>query len=136
MKSLLLLLAVVGLAGCSTLDTHHDGDPTKLHHLYVEHLLTDNHRLDQLIVAELTALGYDAACGPLTMMPERTEAIITYRERSAWDFKNYLIELDIEVKGNFSGATLATGRFYQPSIRTKTPAEVVHTVITPIFRRK
>ena len=136
MKPILLVLLALGLTACSSLSTHHDGDLRRLQHIYVEHLLTDNHRIDTIMVAELKALGYDAACGPMTMMPEQTDAIITYRERSAWDFKSYLIELNLEVKGRFSEKTIATGRYYQPSVHTKGPEEVVRAVIQPLFPRR
>ncbi len=136
MKAFVILLGGALLLGCSSLSTHQHGDLGRLQHIYVEHLITDNHRIDEFIVAELKALGSDASAGPLTMMPEGTDAIITYRQRSAWDFKSYLIELSFELKANFTGKTLATGRYYQPSMRTKTPAEVVHAVITPLFQRR
>ena len=136
MKFLPLLLACLCLTGCSTLSTHKDGDLAQLKRIYVEHLLTDNHRLDEAIVAELTALGYDASCGPITMLPEKTDAIITYQQRSAWDFKTYLIEMSLVVKGTFSDKVLATGHYYQPSVTTKTPNEVVHAIVKPLFPRR
>ncbi|MCX6943319.1 MAG: hypothetical protein WCL24_06655 [Verrucomicrobiota bacterium] len=131
-----LLLACGLLLGCSSLSTHRGDGLDRVQRIYVEHLLTDNHRLDHAMVAELRGLGYEASCGPLTMLPDNTDAILTYRERSAWDFQSYLIELSFELKGRITGQTLATGRYYQPSVHPKTPEEVVHAVLPPAFRRR
>src|SRR5437868_14491610 len=88
----LMLMASVALPGCASLSTKREAGLEKVHRVWVEHLLTDNYRTDQNIVEELKRLGFDAACGPLTMMPEGYDAVITYRQRSEWDFKSYLIE--------------------------------------------
>ncbi|MDB6093037.1 MAG: hypothetical protein JWM32_599 [Verrucomicrobia bacterium] len=132
----LLVLCGFLLAGCSTLTTHRDPSIADVKRVYVEHLLTDNHRIDQFMAEELRRLGYDASYGPLTMMPDKVDAVISYRERSAWDFKSYVIELNLEVKANFNGKILGTGRYYQPSMRTKSPEDVVHAVLAPIFPRR
>lgn len=138
MKCPALVFAVLGLlfAGCSSLDTHKDADLSALHRIYVEHHLTDNHRIDEAIVAELKSRGYDASAGPLTMMPEGIEAIITYEDRWAWDFNSYLIDLSIEVHANFTNKPLGHGHYHQASAITKSPPQVVHQIIDPLFKRK
>jgi hypothetical protein len=137
MKIVVPLLALLALlTGCSSLDTHANAKLADYHHLYVEHRLTDNHRIDELIVAELRAHGFDASSGPLTMLPEGVDAIATYQDRWQWDFKSYLIELKIEVRANFTGKPLAEGHYHQASAYTKSPAEVVHTILADIFKRK
>ena len=134
--SVLLAFVCAFLAGCSSLSTKREADLKSIKRIYVEHLLTDNYRTDFTIVEELKRLGFEASCGPLTMMPEKVDALITYRQRSAWDFKSYLIELDVDLKDAFSGKVLATSRFYQPSVRTKSPEEAVHAVITSVFAHR
>ena len=133
--SALLLLGCFLLSGCSSLSTHKSGDLRSLKHIYVEHLLNDNYRMDESMVRELKALGYDASCGPITMMPDGIDAIITYNARTAWDFKSYVIELNVLVKENFTEKVLGTGRYYQASMSTKSPEETVHEVITSLFNR-
>ena len=133
--SALLLFACALLLGCSSLTTHPSGDLGSLKHIYVEHLLNDNYRLDESMVRELKALGYDASCGPITMMPDGIDAIITYNARTAWDFKSYVIELNVLVKANFTEKVLGTGRYYQASMSTKSPEETVHEVISSLFKR-
>jgi len=102
----------------------------------VEHRLTDNHRIDELIVAELRTHGFDASSGPLTMLPEGVDAIVTYEDRWQWDFKSYLIELKIDVRANFTGKPIATGHYHQASAYTKSPAEVVHEILGPLFKSR
>ena len=68
MKAVYLFLACALLTACSSLTTKHEGDLKAVKRIYVEHLLTDNYRTDYAIVEELKHLGYDASCGPLTMM--------------------------------------------------------------------
>jgi hypothetical protein len=139
MKRSALLFGLVALlfAGCSSLDTHRDSDLGSLHQIYVVHSLTDNHHIDEAIVADLKARGYEVSSGPLTMLPEKgVDAIVTYEDRWAWDFNNYLIELHIEIHANFTNKELARGSYHQASALTKSPPEVVHTILDPLFKRK
>ena len=129
-----LLVLMASLTGCSSLDTHATAKLGDYHHVFVEHRLTDNHRIDELIVAELRAHGFDASSGPLTMLPDGVDAIVTYEDRWQWDFKSYLIELKIEVRANFTGKPLAAGRYHQASAYTKSPAEVVRDILDPLLK--
>ena len=138
MKLILPLLAACALvAGCSSLDTHQEKGLASVQHIFVEHRLTDNHRIDEAIVAELKARGYDASSGPLTMLPDTgIDAIISYEDRWQWDFNNYLIDLNIEVRANFTNKVLGHGHYHQASALTKSPPEVVKQIIDPLFKRK
>ena len=133
---LLATLGILLLAGCSSLDTHQAADYSHYRRIYVEHRLTDNHRIDELITAELKSRGYDASSGPLTMMPDNTEAILTYADRWQWDFKSYLIDLDVELRANFTDKPLAHGHYHQASAATKSPESVVRTILEPLFPRR
>jgi lysyl-tRNA synthetase class I len=86
-----------------------------------------------MIVKELTRLGYQASHGPLTMLPENTDAVLTYEDRWEWDFKTYLIEFNVTVRTARTNKKLADGRYYQPTPNSKAPAEVVSKVLTPLF---
>lgn len=137
MKLAVALLVLSALsAGCSSLTTKREIDLAPYRRIYVEHRLTDNHHIDDAIVAELKARGYEASSGPLTMLPEGIQAIISYEDRWAWDFKSYLIDLNLEVRENFSGKPLAQGHYHQASARTKPPADVVHEIIGDLFKSK
>lgn len=138
MKSavVLLLLAVL-LAGCTSvyIDRRPRSDFSKLKRIYVEHRLADNHQIDRMIVDELRALGYDASAGPLTMLPDGTDAILTYQDDWAWDFKSYLIELNVQLRGAIKEQYLAAGTYRQPSPLPKPPEEVVRLLLPRIFKQ-
>ena len=90
MKSIRLtaLAALLGaaslLASCSSLDTRKVVDLTPFKHVYVVHRLTDDHHVDEMFVHELQLLGHDASSGPLTMLPDNADAILTYQDRWEW----------------------------------------------------
>ena len=130
---LLLACAAALLAGCSSVSTRKVIDLAPFKHIFVVHRLTDDHHIDELFVRELQSRGHDASSGPLTMLPENADAILTYEYRWAWDFKNYLIELDIDVRTARTDKKLADGRYYQPSIKTKPPAEVIHELLASLM---
>ncbi len=137
MKLLVPLLALGLLAaGCASLDTQKKAEYSQYHRFYVEHRLTDNHHLDEMIVAELKARGLDASCGPLTMMPEGIEVIVTYADRWEWDFHSYLIELRIELRANITDQPLASGYYHQAPAVTKSPETVVREIIAGLFKKK
>jgi hypothetical protein len=123
------------LTGCSSFSTRKVVDLAPFKRVYVEHRLTDDRRLDEMIAAELNRLGYEASFGPLTMMPDGADAVLTYEDRWEWDFKSYLIEFNVEVRTARTKKKLADGRFYQPTPNSKTPAEVVSKVLTPLFAK-
>ncbi|MCX6955576.1 MAG: hypothetical protein NTV51_25810 [Verrucomicrobia bacterium] len=131
-----LAFAALWLAGCSSVVTRKVVDLSTYKHIYVEHRLTDDKRLDEMIVTELTRLGYQATHGPLTMLPDNADAVLSYEDRWEWDFRTYLIELNVTVTTARTKKKLADGRFYQPTPNSKPPAEVVSKVLTPLFAKK
>lgn len=133
---LLLLSAIALFPGCSSVSTREVIDLTPFKHIYVVHRLTDDHHIDDLLVHELQALGHDASSGPLTMLPENADAVLTYEDRWEWDFKSYMIELDLELRTARTDKKLADGRYYQPTPNSKPPAEVVHDLLVPLFKKK
>lgn len=139
MKVIAILFAsVLLLAGCSSVETHEAPkvDLSSIKRFYVEHLLTDDHHIDDIIVAELKAMGKDASDGPLTMMPDNTEAVISYEEVWEWDFKSYLIALQIDVRRAHTDHPLAQGDYRQPNPVPKSPEAVVHIILAKLFNQK
>ena len=132
---LALLLTTLGLSGCASLSSSGArADLAKATRVFVEQRLNDNHGIDRAIVAELRALGYEAESGPLTMMPERTQLIVTYDAREEWDFRAYLIEVNLGVRPADRYHTIvASGRYFRPALTKKEPAEMVHEVVTKVF---
>ena len=134
--SVLLLIIACLLSSCSSITTDKDPrvDLTGIKTFYVVHRLTDNHHIDETIVAQLQALGREASAGPTTMMPQNVDAVVTYEDEWAWDFKSYLIHLEIEIHRAHNRQPLARGSYRQPSIITKAPTVVVQEILTPLFR--
>jgi hypothetical protein len=133
----LALLPGLGLllAGCSTrTQVNHAARPDQMHHIFVEHLLSDGHNIDELIARELRSLGYDASAGPLTMMPEGTQAIVAYQTSWAFDFTTYLIELDVALRDAKTGEEIAVSRAFRPSVTGNDPSAMIRRVIDPIFQ--
>jgi hypothetical protein len=132
----LLALVISLVAGCSSVNARAVVDVRQFKHIYVVHRLTDDRHIDELFVAELKRLGHDASCGPLTLLPEDTDVILTYEDRWEWDFKTYLIELTAELRTAHTEKKLADGRFYQPTPKAKPPAEAVHELLASVFKAK
>jgi hypothetical protein len=131
----LLLLAAL-LAGCTTASTRKVMDLAPFKHIYVVHRLADDRHIDELFVAELKRLGHEASCGPLTLLPDHADAILTYTDRWEWDFKSYLIELSLEIRTARTEKKLADGHYYAPSPKSRPPAEIVRELLGPLFTRK
>ena len=132
---LVIFLALALFAGCSSVSARKVIALDRFQHIYVEQRFNDNHRLDELIVAELKRHGRDASSGPPTMMPENTQAIMTYEARWEWDFKTYLIELNLELHATHPRKKVADGRYYQPSIKTKGAADAIREILTLLFAK-
>ncbi len=104
-------------------------------HLYVEHRLADGRGLDALMAKELQSLGYDAAYGPVTLMPKESQIIISYEDRWTWDFTSYMIELDVTLRDARSGKYLGYGRYSNPTFRGNSSDDMIHKVLVPLFKR-
>jgi len=137
-SALLLALPFLLLCGCSSIDTHQDPsvDLSRIKTVFVERRLADDHHIDQIITDELTALGIKATNGPLTMKPDKVDAIITYTDRWEWDFKAYLIEMNIRIRDAYTDKPLAEVSYYRPAIIDKKPDAVVHQILPPLFKNR
>lgn len=122
------------LSGCSTaLSVRKAVSLAPYKRIYVESRLSDNHRLDEQIANELKSYGVDATFGVPTMRPDKVDAIMTYEDRWQWDFKDYLIDMQIDLHEARGNKPLATGHYHQAGITTKTSAEVIHLILHPLF---
>jgi hypothetical protein len=128
-----LLLGLGLLAGCSSVSARKVISLDRFQRIFVEERLNDNNHISDLLVAELRRLGRDASSGPLTMLPQNADAVLSYDTRWTWDFHTYLIELNVELRTAHSDKKVADGRYYQPSIKTKSPEAVIHEVLARMF---
>ena len=133
-----LLVSTLLLAACSStsIQRQSGANLTRFKKIYVEHRLADGRGIDQLIVQELSRLGYDAASGPLTMTPPDTEAVLTYVDEWNWDFTLYMIDLDVQVRDARTGQILANAHYDHPAMSGKSPAGMVKADIDPLFKHR
>lgn len=136
-RVLMLVFGLLGgallLGGCSAVSSRKVVALDQFKRFYVERRLNENNHLDELIAAELQRQGRIASSGPRTMMPENTDVLVTYDARWTWDFKTYLIELNLEFHTIFPSKKLADARYYQPSLRPKPPREAVQELVARLF---
>jgi hypothetical protein len=137
-KSFPLLAITLLLAACSSLSIQKQAGAnlTRSQKVYVERRFADGRGIDQLIVQELSRLGYDASSGPLTMTPPDTQTVLTYIDEWNWDFTLYMIGLEVQVRDARSGQVLATAHYNHPAMSGKSPAGMVKAVIDPLFARR
>jgi hypothetical protein len=137
MKVLLPLLLLVGLcAGCSTHVTIRKSptlDLGRFHRIFVIQPLNENHHLDEMFVAELQRGGREAKSGPVTMMPEETDAVLMYEAQWTGDFITSLLDLNVEMHTAHTNKRLVEAQYYQPSARPKRPEKVVHDLVQQLF---
>ena len=133
---LLLALALPLLAGCSSLASRKNPavDFGRFQHFYVEHRITDDHGIDQLIVNDLRDRGRDASHGHLTMIPEKIDVIISYEDRWTWDFKSYLIELNIAARDARTNKLIATATHRHPGPLSKEPKKMIRKILDSFFK--
>jgi uncharacterized protein YceK len=137
-KSAALLLAAVAIlvSGCSHVATRKASGADLGHYrkVFVEHRLSDGRNLDEIMARELTALGYEASAGPLTMMPHDSEVIVAYEDQWAWDFNTYMIGLDVSVRNSRNDQILATAHVYRPSnVFGTAPEKMIDDVLRSLF---
>lgn len=138
MKILLpVLMATAGLlCGCSTATFNHEpgADMQRLKVIFVERNLADNHHLAEALSNELKALGYDSAWGPLTMKPDHVDAVLSYEDQWAWDFKSYLIHFELLLRDNRNDRPIANATYDHASLLTKSPEEIIHEILPKMLK--
>ncbi len=136
MKALLFAaLLLPFLAGCSSLSSHKNpavklGDYQRFH---VEKRLSDDRGLEILITRDLQRRGFTVTHGFLTMMPDDAQVIISYDDRWAWDFRTYLIELNIAAVDAHRKRLIATGTYRVPGPLSRDPEVAIATILDSFF---
>lgn len=132
----MFLVALPWLAGCSSMTSHKNPavDFSKFGRFYVEHRLTDDHGIDQMIVNDLRGRGLEATFGPLTMMPEKVDVIISYQDQWTWDFKSYLIELNLSARNARSNRLISTATFRHPGPTGTAPETMIRKILDSFFK--
>lgn len=137
-RSVFLMMLSLVLAGCAsyTADVEPGTQFSNFRKIWVKTNLDDNHAIDRLLVQVLKARGFEAEYGPMTMMPRDMQAIVSYRDRWTWDFKNHMTSLEIEVREVKSERQVAAASFVGPASLTITPLEVVERLVRDLEKAK
>src|SRR4051812_38410801 len=97
LRVLFLAGLVTMLSGCASFDASVEAGRSlkDVHRYFIVSNLNDNHALDQQIATALRAHGHTAEVGPLTMMPDDAQAVVTFQDHWTWDFGEHLVYLRI-----------------------------------------
>ena len=127
--SFLLLFGV--FAGCTSYDTHvaRGLTLTGVQRFFVLSNPNDGHAIDHQIAAALTTRGFQAESGPLTMMPEETQAIVTYQDHWTWDFGDHLVYLQVAVRDQKTNQSYASVEFSAKVPTSKPLADIVDNLV-------
>lgn len=136
MKSLLSRLSLILglgllLGGCASLDSSLESGRSlkKVQRFFIVSNHNDNRALDQQIATALKAHGRTAEVGPLTMMPDDTQAVVGYADSWAWDFGEHLVFLKISVRDPSKEQYYASTTFSASvPLREKSAVTVDHLV--------
>ena len=137
-RALLALAGASALAGCSHLVTRAlpHSDISHFKHVFVEHRLADSYGIADEMARQLREMGFDASAGALTMMPPDAEIVVSYEDMWTWDFKTYMIEIDVQVRNAKTDKILAVGHYYRPSaVFGHPPAAMIHELLAKLFKR-
>jgi hypothetical protein len=124
------------LAGCSSTTSYRAPGKNLASYkkVWVEKNLSDDHNIHGMIAAELRALGYDVDSGFGTMMPRGIELVVTYNDQWSWDFRDYLIDIEVTAREPRSSSVVARGRYFRPGITEKAPSAMVRDVVNAVFK--
>jgi len=98
-RALIFLGLAFAVGGCATYDTQLDKGRslTGIKRFFVVSNLNDNHGIANQIVTALKTRGREADTGPLTMMPDDTQVIVSFQDHWTWDFSDHLVFLQLAV---------------------------------------
>ena len=134
----LMLGMIFLLGGCASYSTHVDhGRSLKgIKRFFVVSNLNDNHAIDHQIADALKARNLEADSGPHTMMPDNTQAVVTFQDHWTWDFGDHLVFLQISVRDRRSEQSFAWNTFSAKVPLHEDPSVTVARVVDQLFDKK
>jgi hypothetical protein len=134
--SILLLLGLFCSVGCSSYVA--SADPTRkakpIQVYFVKSNLSDNRGIDGRLVRALQARGFKADKGPMTMMPQEAQAIVTYEDHWNWDFTTHLTGLRIEFQDTKTERPFASSTFSGPAALTVSIDDVIDRLLDKMLK--
>ena len=89
--------------------------------------------VDAAVRDELEKLGRRVSSGPDHAMPSSVDIKVLNEDDWMWDMTMYLLSLNIQFIDPSTGAVLAEGRSYRPSLERKSPAYMAHEVLVKML---
>ena len=126
-RFLILLVACAVFAGCASTQTKVVEPGRSLEgveRFFVLRNLKDNHGIDRSIVRALQARGFEVASGPITLLPDTAQVVITYEDRWSWDFGNHMVSLKLGARDPSAVFPYVTA-FYLDQVAIKTNVDEV-----------
>ena len=119
------------LGGCASYDAMVDGGRSlkDVQRFFIVSNLNDNRAVDHQIAAALRARGRTAEVGPLTMMPDEAQAVVTFQDHWTWDFGEHLVFMKINVRDPSKSQSYASVTFSaRVPLREPASATIKHLV--------
>ena len=137
LRALLIASLATLLGGCASFDASIDSGRSlkKVQRYFVLSNLNDNHALDQQIAAALRAHGFTAEVGPLTMMPDETQAVVAFQDHWTWDFGEHLVFLRINVRDPAASQSYASVTFDARVPLREAPAVTVKRLMDALLEK-
>lgn len=134
-RSLLLLGWALLVGGCASFDARvmPGHSLTNLQRFFIVSSPSDNHALDRRIADALQARGLRTEIGPLTMMPDDTQAVVVYQDRWGWDFGEHLSYLQVDVREPDKPQAFATVSFTATVPLREAYAVTVNRLVERLF---
>src|SRR4051812_45769634 len=128
---------VLALGGCASFDASVDSGRSlkKVQRFFVLSNLNDNHAIDQQIAAALRAHDRTAEVGPLTMMPDDTQAVVSFQDHWTWDFGEHLVFLRITVRDPSASQSYAAVTFDARVPLHEAPAVTVKRLVESLLEK-
>ncbi|AOS43175.1 hypothetical protein Verru16b_00218 [Lacunisphaera limnophila] len=123
------------LGGCASVDTKVERaeDLARVQRFFVIANANDSRALDRHLVNALRARGLTAEFGPRTMIPDDTQAVITYQDSWTWDFGDRLMYLEVTARDVQSRQPLGLMQ-YRAKIPGRQPVgEIITDLVTRLF---
>ncbi|MBI2814189.1 MAG: hypothetical protein HYX71_07885 [Opitutae bacterium] len=137
MRALILLGVGLLLGGCASVETtvDHGRSLREVRRYFVVSNPNDNHALDRQIATILTRRGRTAAIGPLTMLPDDAQAVVTYQDHWSWDFGEHLDYLKITVRDPLASQPYASVTFSARVPVREQPAATVAQLVEALLEK-
>lgn len=120
------------LGGCASFDASVEGGQSLkgVQRFFVVSNLNDNRALDHQIAKALRGRGRTAEVGPLTMMPDDTQAVVTFQDHWAWDFGEHLVHLQLSAFEPGSPQPVAAATYSAKIPGRQSPPEIVEELVS------